>query len=295
MTTHHIYSVSPRSTPFSIIPGGLATFANNTNATHHEGSTKAVSQITWKLRDRITDDVFVAYQDVSTDHAALYSSVVSEIPLHADHVYETISVSASGALTKKLKTPTAKSQTAQNRLGVARGTYVMTARGEMPVERLSVGDRVITRDHGMQAIRWIGSEKKHVTAENAPVLFKKGAIKNNRDFIVSADHRIVFKGAEAMMLYGVKEVLIPAQKMVNDDTIVRATGGEVEFFQIVLDQHEVIYCEAAAAESFMPDENGIAVLSCENKSHMLNALPVLKAASNSYGPTARGFVDAEAS
>ena len=67
--------------------------------------------------------------------------------------------------------------------------------------------------------------------------------------------------------------------MVNDDTIVRATGGEVEFFQIVLDQHEVIYCEAAAAESFMPDENGIAVLSCENKSHMLNALPVLKAAS----------------
>ena len=78
---------------------------------------------------------------------------------------------------EKAEKPTAKSQTAQNRLGVARGTYVMTARGEMPVERLSVGDRVITRDHGMQAIRWIGSEKKHVTAENAPVLLKKARSK----------------------------------------------------------------------------------------------------------------------
>ncbi|WGI20532.1 Hint domain-containing protein [Amylibacter sp. IMCC11727] len=293
MTTQNIYSVSPRSTPFSITPGGLATFANTPNATPPQAQHKAVSQITWTLRDRITDDVFVAYQDVSTDHAALYSAVVSEIPLHADHVYETISVSASGALTKKLKTPSSRSNTAQNRMGVARGTYIMTSRGEMPVERLTVGDRVITRDHGMQEIRWIGSEKKHVTAQNAPILFKKGAIKNNRDLIVSADHRVVFKGAEAMMLYGVKEVLIPARKMVNDETIIRATSGEVEFFQIVLDQHEVIYCEAAATESFMPDENGIAALSSDNQSDMLNALPVLKAASDSYGPTARGFVDAE--
>ena len=95
------------------------------------------------------------------------------------------------------------------------------------------------------------------------------------------------------MLYGVKEVLIPAHKLVNGDTIIHAVGGEVEFFQIVTDQHEVIYCEAAASESFIPDENSIDALSANNLAKMFNAFPTLAVASNSYGPTARGFVDVQ--
>ncbi|MCO4825112.1 MAG: Hint domain-containing protein [Amylibacter sp.] len=252
-----------------------------------------MNQITWKLRDRFTNEVFTARQDVSTDHAALYSSLVSEIPLMENHVYETLSVSVPSALSKNIKTPSQHSEKAENRIGVARGTHIMTARGELPVEKLNVGDRVITRDHGMQVVCWVGSEKAAVTAENAPILFRKGAIKNARDLIVSADHRVVVKGAEAMMLYGVKEVLIPAHKLVNGDTIIRAIGGEVEFFQIVTDQHEVIYCEAAAGESFMPDENGIDALSADNQAKMLEAFPALAVASNCYGPTARGFVDVQ--
>jgi len=145
------------------------------------------------------------------------------------------------------------SDKAQSSLGVVRGTHVMTARGEVLVERLKIGDRIITRDRSMQPVRWIGSETVSVTKQNAPVLFRKGALKNSRDLIVSADHRVVVKGAEAMMLYGVKEVLVPARNLVNNETILRSVSGEVEFFQIVTDQHEVIYCEAAASESFMPE------------------------------------------
>ena len=252
-----------------------------------------MNQITWKLRDRFTNEVFTARQDVSTDHATLYSALVSEIPLMENHVYETLSVSVLSALSNNIKTPTECSEKAENRLCVARGTHVMTARVELPVERLNVGDRVITRDHVMQIVRWVGSEKTTVTSKNTPILFRKGAIKNARDLIVSVDHRVVIKGAEAMMLYDVKEVLVPAHKLVNGETIIRAVGGEVEFYQIVTDQHEVIYCEAAAGESFMPDENGIDALSAEKQAKMLEAFPALAVASNSYGPTARGFVDAQ--
>lgn len=288
----HIYSVSPNATPFSVIPGGFAHFKQTTApAAALQQGAKSVNHITWTLRDRVTNETFCARQDVSTDYAALYAALVSERPLVEDRVYETISVDVPKALSKNIKKPTDASKASENRLGIARGTHIMTARGEVLVERLKVGDRVITRDHGMQTVRCIGSQTATVTDENAPILFRKGAIKNNRDLIVSADHRVVVKGAEAMMLYGVKEVLIPAHKLVNGDTIVRAIGGEVEFFQIVTDQHEVIYCEAAANESFMPDANGLDALSLDNQARIFAAFPCLSSAIDSYGPAARGFID----
>lgn len=287
----YTYSVSPNATPFSIIPGGFSHFTHQSAEAPATTENTAVSQITWKLRDRLTNETFSARQDVTTDHAVIYAALVSERPLSEGRVYETISVNVPTALSKNIKAPAEHSAKAENRLGIARGTHVMTARGEVLVERLQVGDRVITRDHGMQTVRYVGSEKMTVTDENAPILFRKGAIKNARDLIVSADHRMVVKGAEAMMLYGVKEVLIPAQKLVNGETILRAIGGEVEFFQIVTNQHEVIYCEAAASESFMPDENGIDTLSPENKADVFKAFPTLASATDSYGPAARGFVE----
>lgn len=40
--------------------------------------------------------------------------------------------------------------------GLGPGSYVMTTQGELPVEWLEAGDRVVTRDHGAQEILWIG-------------------------------------------------------------------------------------------------------------------------------------------
>lgn len=289
---HHIYSIPPNATPFSVILGGRTNFPNSFTQTNQPSHQKTQRKITWTLRDRATNETFCAHQDVSSDHTALYSALVSERPLIQDRVYETLCVDVPAAVSANVKSAKEQSTKSANRRGVARGTHIMTARGEVLVERLQSGDHLITRDHGMQIVRWVGSQTEKITKENAPVLFMEGAIKNARNLIVSADHLVVLKGAEAMMQYGVKEVLIPARKLVNDDTIVRAIGGEVEFFQIVTDQHEVIYCEAAANESFMPDENGIAALCADNQAQVLAALPTLATARDSYGPAARGFIDA---
>lgn len=286
------YPVSPHTTPFSIIPGGFSHFTSPATIAEIPAEATAVNHITWTLRDRQTNETFEARQDISTDHAALYAALVSERPLIQNHFYETIRVNVPKAVSKNIKAPSDRSNKSENRLGPARGTHIMTACGEVLVERLKAGDRVITRDHGMQVVRYVGSETTTITDENAPILFRKGSIKNARDLIVSADHRVVVKGSEAMMLYGAKEVLVPTQKLVNGETILRAVGGEVEFFQIVTDQHEVIYYEAAASESFLPDSNGIDGLNTLNQSEMFKAFPTLASAKDSYGPTARGFVDA---
>jgi len=43
--------------------------------------------------------------------------------------------------------------------GICAGTTIMTLDGEIPVEHLSVGDRIITRDSGMSIIKAIVSRE----------------------------------------------------------------------------------------------------------------------------------------
>ena len=302
----HSYTIAANTTPFSMTKGGFANFRTGIciknskiqklastpkpNANTSVAPTKA--QIIWVLRDRFTDEVFTARQDISSNHAALYSELVSDRPLIEDHVYETVSVSMPHTGENPVKEADTQQNKAQNRLGIARGTHVMTSRGEVRVENLVAGDRVITRDRGMQEIRWIGSHNVKITRDNAPILFRKGAIKNARDLIVSADQRVVLKGAEAMAVYGVKEVLIPARILVDDVTVIQAVGGEMEFFQIVTDRHEVIYTEAAASESFMPTPENLDLLPEDSRDGVLETFPVLRRQPDAYGPCARGFIDA---
>nr|WP_323778649.1 Hint domain-containing protein [Amylibacter sp.] len=288
----HTYTIAANTTPFSVIKGGFANFSTNNCITGEKIKHETKTQITWILRDRFTNQVFKARQDVSSNHAALYAELVCELPLVDNHVYETISVSTQHTNSPPVKGATSPQAKAENRLGVARGTHVMTNRGEVPVEKLRVGDRVITRDRGLQEIRWIGSQKVNVTPDNAPILFRKGAIKNARDLIVSADQRVVLKGAEAMALYGVKEVLIPARMLVDNIAIIQAVGGVMEFYQILTDRHEVIYTEAAASESFMPTPQNLELLVKENRAEILTTFPALASSPEAYGPCARGFVEA---
>jgi len=135
---------------------------------------------------------------------------------------------------------------------LTRGTRILTEFGKRPVETLSVGTRVMTMDNGMQKIRWIGARTVDGRGELAPVRFDKGVIGNSRSFQVSPDHRMLLSGWRVEMLFGCDEVLVVAKDMVNGDTITREPATDVCYMQLVFDQHEVIFAEGAATESFLP-------------------------------------------
>jgi hypothetical protein len=68
----------------------------------------------------------------------------------------------------------------------ARGTRILTPRGPVAIEALRPGDMVLTRDNGLQPIRWINSRRVAATGDFAPV---------HSDLIVSPQHRMLLKGA----------------------------------------------------------------------------------------------------
>ena len=61
----------------------------------------------------------------------------------------------------------------------ARGTMITLATGQQrAIEELSAGDKILTRDHGGQPIRWIGSTTLRAVGAFAPVVIVAGTLGN---------------------------------------------------------------------------------------------------------------------
>lgn len=135
-------------------------------------------------------------------------------------------------------------------MSFGRGTRITMSDGsQRPVEQLKSGDRVLTRDHGMQDIRWVGSRTVQGAGEFAPVVISQGAMGNAEDITVSQQHRMLVSDWRAEVMVGSRDVLISAIDLINDDTIYVRKGGFVEYTQLVFDQHQILYAEGVPTES----------------------------------------------
>lgn len=173
-----------------------------------------------------------------------------------------------------------------------RGTMIETANGEKLIEELQTGDLVRTMDHGFQPIRWVGSSKRAAYGEMAPILIRKGALGNTRDLMVSPQHRMLLSGWQAELLFGTAQMLASARSLINDQTVLRVEGGEVEYFHILFEQHEIIFAEGAPSESFQPDAKVIAGIDQAARDEILALFPHLAKEGAIFGADARSSLEA---
>ncbi|MEZ5722502.1 MAG: Hint domain-containing protein [Paracoccaceae bacterium] len=98
----------------------------------------------------------------------------------------------------------------------ARGTHILTPAGERPVERLRVGDEVVTADNGVQTIRWIGSRRVARSPALQPIRIAAGALGSGlprRTLYVSPQHRLLLRSRVVARMTGSWEVLVAAKKL----------------------------------------------------------------------------------
>ncbi|MBU2936836.1 MULTISPECIES: Hint domain-containing protein [Pacificibacter] len=163
------------------------------------------------------------------------------------------------------------------------GTAIATPRGEVAAETLKEGDKVFTRDNGVQEIRWVG--QKDLTKADfdrqeslAPVLIQKGALGNGlpeRDLMVSPQHRVLLTSDRAQLYFEEREVLSPAIHLVGMPGISQARPAQTSYIHFLCDNHEVVLSNGAWTETFQPGEASLGGLKSAQRDEVLSLFPEL--------------------
>ncbi|SLN19496.1 Hint domain-containing protein [Pseudooctadecabacter jejudonensis] len=168
------------------------------------------------------------------------------------------------------------------------GTRIATPKGLRNIEDLKVGDMIVTRDHGLQPIRWIEARTVPGVDRFAPVRIRPNVLAGQTtDLLVSPQHRVLFQGYQAELLFGESEVLVSAKHLVDGMDVTQDDTGAVTYIHMMFDQHEIIYAEGAATESFHPGDIGFSAVGDAAREELFALFPELRADQNHYGSTAR--------
>jgi Hint domain len=117
------------------------------------------------------------------------------------------------------------------------GTQITTPEGEVSVEQLAVGGKVLTLHGEARRVVWIGAGRVLATrgrrSAATPVIVRKGALADNvphHDLRVTKGHSLYIDG-----------VLIPVEFLVNHRSIIWGDHAqEVRLYHIGLGMHDVL-------------------------------------------------------
>ncbi|WP_457645697.1 Hint domain-containing protein, partial [Profundibacter sp.] len=163
------------------------------------------------------------------------------------------------------------------------GTLIATPKGERLVEELAVGDKIITRDNGIQEIRWVGEKKLRwqdlaTNPHLMPILIKKGALGNDlpeRDMLVSPNHRMLVANDKTSLYFEEREVLAAAKHLVNNRDIIRQEVMNTAYLHFMFDNHEVVLSDGAWTESFQPGDMALKSVGNAQRNEIMELFPEL--------------------
>ena len=176
------------------------------------------------------------------------------------------------------------------------GTRILTPQGARLIEDLRPGDLLQTKDNGAQEILWRGSRRMtgarlYAMPHLRPVRFRAGALGQGRpedDLLVSPQHRMLLQGQAASALFNTDEVLVAAEDLVNDHSImVDMTAREVTYVHLLLDQHNIIFANGMETESFHPSNTALDTIDPRDRAGLLALVPGIEINPHSYGDYAR--------
>lgn len=178
------------------------------------------------------------------------------------------------------------------------GTLIATRTGELPVELLQPGDRVITRDNGLQEVRWVG--RRHLDALDfaaephlRPVMVRQGSLGRDlpeRDLILSPNHRVLVSRDRTAIASQNREVLMAAKHLMAESVTQVASSG-TSYLHIMFDRHEVVLSNGAWTESFHPEDHTLKGMGNAQRLEIFELFPALKTpAGRKAYPAARPIV-----
>jgi len=186
--------------------------------------------------------------------------------------------------------------------GLAPSSVVETARGPVLARELRLGDRLVTRDKGLQPLRWFGESaviyrdpeaQQPVDGAHGPVRIRAGSHGSDPeavDLVVAPDQRLLVRNPLNELLFATDEVMVAAIDMIHLDGIDAVPRDTGRWVHLLLDSHELLRVNGIWMESFAPDMWTIRIAYPDQWRDITEAVPRLK-----YENTAANYVEARLS
>ena len=175
------------------------------------------------------------------------------------------------------------------------GSMIETPDGAKPVESLTPGDLVLTEDGRAVPLLW--KADRHIPAATLrnepkfrPVCIPAesfGPGMPQADLWLSPQHRVLFRGWEAELLFQSDTVFFPASSF--RDALGGPTAevaGGVRYFHLLFAQHEIVRANNLPVESLYPGDQALASLTEEARQDLRRKFPSFGPRCEFYGPLA---------
>ncbi|SMH55639.1 Hint domain-containing protein [Maritimibacter sp. HL-12] len=184
--------------------------------------------------------------------------------------------------------------------GLAQSSVIETARGSVLARDIRAGDRVVTRDNGMQTLRWVGTSTVIYDEPDAggticdhphrgPVRIRAGALGSNPDagnLVLAPGQRVLVRNALSNLLFATDEIMASVGDLTHIEGTDIAPRSVGRWVHLLFDQHELIQVNGLWMESFAPDMWSIRVAYPEQWHAITEAMPRLR-----YDNTAANYVE----
>lgn len=185
------------------------------------------------------------------------------------------------------------------------GTKIATVKGEVPVERLVAGDRVVTRDNGVRVVRWTGQKKLdwRTLASNQhlkPILLRQGCLGRDlpeRDLMVSPNHRVLVSNDRTALQFDEPEVLVAAKHLICGLPVRSIDSIGTTYIHFLFDQHQVVLSDGIWTESFQPTDTSLKGFGNSQRAEIFEIFPSLQSAEGraAFGAARKTLTKEEAS
>lgn len=127
-------------------------------------------------------------------------------------------------------------------VGLAAGSLILTADGELPVEYLTPGDRIVTRNAGMVPVHAI--ESVRVTTE--AVRFEAGSLGDTRPShpaMLPAAQMVLIRDWRARALSQANQAVLPAGCLIDDEFITSLGLRQMTLIRLGFAAPYVVYAD----------------------------------------------------
>jgi hypothetical protein len=124
--------------------------------------------------------------------------------------------------------------------GICKGTSVLTLDGDLPVEHLAPGDKVITRNSG--AAELLALEFDTVTEHGVQIASGAlGTIPEGTKLVLPASQPILLRDWRAQVMFGQPQAVTAAGTLVDHGFILDLGEVKMTLYRLIFERDQVIY------------------------------------------------------